>query len=182
MTRWGSKFESLILPLITIMFGFFLMEMGKIASKKESEKNNNNERVAMLSGLGALFVFNILTLFFLYVDFKSVKNLNDLPIDLYSMLFVVTGITLIVTGNYMPKCKYNSLIGLRTTWSMKNEITWAKSQKFGGICFILTGILMLFGNSLFIRGYYCIIYSALLMACDLIVSIIYTYYVSKISQ
>ncbi len=43
------------------------------------------------------------------------------------------GIALIIIGNIMPKCKMNSIIGLRNVWSMKDERTWFLSQRFGGL-------------------------------------------------
>ena len=43
----------------------------------------------------------------------------------------------------MPKLKRNSIIGLRTPWSMKNVVVWKKSQRFCGILFMLSGIIIL---------------------------------------
>ena len=43
----------------------------------------------------------------------------------------------------------NGLLGLRTTWSMKNEEVWTRSQRmsgtvmfFGGVAIILAGIVL----------------------------------------
>ena len=33
VTRWGSKYEALILPAITIFFGFFMLGMVKYSAK-----------------------------------------------------------------------------------------------------------------------------------------------------
>ena len=33
--RWGSKYEILILPVVTISFGLFSLAMGKVAQKQE---------------------------------------------------------------------------------------------------------------------------------------------------
>ena len=43
----------------------------------------------------------------------------------------------------MPKLRMNSIAGLRTVWSMKNETTWKKSQRFGGISFIVGGVIII---------------------------------------
>lgn len=177
--RWGSKYEILLLPLFTIPFGFFLLVMGKAASSSETNKNNNNELVTVITGLGALVVFNALCLYFLYNAFHLVRNLNDNPVDLFKMLFSILGMTLIIIGNFMPKCKMNSMVGLRTGWSMKNEKTWKVSQKFGGISFIVTGILMLVGNLFFFKGFSCMVFSMILFLGDLIASLFFTYYASK---
>ena len=41
VTRWGSKYEILIFPAFTILFGFFMLAMAKFSAKQEkSEKGN----------------------------------------------------------------------------------------------------------------------------------------------
>lgn len=177
--RYGSKYETLILPLITIPFGYFLLLMGKQASKAETNKNNNNEQISIITGLCSLAVFNILCLYFLYIDFHQITDLRQIPVDLFSLIFTVLGIVLIIIGNYMPKLKQNSLIGLRTSWSMKNEATWKKSQKFGGISFILLGILMIIGNVFVLHGIQSLVYTLVLFGTDLIASTVYSYLVAK---
>lgn len=39
--RWGSKYESLIIPAVTILFGLFMLGMSKLASKYEKYGSNN---------------------------------------------------------------------------------------------------------------------------------------------
>ncbi|SHJ54729.1 Uncharacterized membrane protein [Anaerocolumna jejuensis DSM 15929] len=177
--RYGSKYETLLLPVLTILFGYFLLTMGKESSKKETQRNNNNEQISVITGLCTLLVFNILCLYFLYVDFHKITNLTQVPVDLFSLLFTVLGITFIIIGNYMPKLKLNSIIGLRTSWSMKNETTWKKSQKFGGASFIILGILMVIGNVFFFHNMESFLITMVLLGIDLIVSVVYTYFMAK---
>ena len=49
----------------------------------------------------------------------------------------------IILGNIMPKLRMNSVVGLRSVWSMKNETTWKKGQRFGGISFIVSSIIII---------------------------------------
>ncbi len=63
------------------------------------------------------------------------------------------GIALIIIGNIMPKCKMNSIIGLRNVWSMKDERTWFLSQRFGGLIFIIAGLVIVLGNILFLKAF-----------------------------
>ena len=42
----------------------------------------------------------------------------------------------------MPKLRSNSVIGLRTPWSDKNDTVWKKCQIFGGVSFMIGGIIM----------------------------------------
>lgn len=179
VTRYGSKYENLIFPIITIPLGYFMLYMGKLASKNETSTNNNNEKVMVVAGIMTLIIFNAMTGFFLYTSFDNVENLNDVTFDLYKILFSLLGIFMIVAGNIMPKCKKNSIVGLRTKWSMSSELNWKKSQKFGGISFVVSGILLLAGNLLVFSGSACLVYSITIMLMDLIVDTTYTYIIAK---
>jgi len=179
VTRYGSKYESIIFPMIIIPFGYFMLYMGKLASKNETNQNNNNEKIVVITGIMTLILFNAMTGFFLYTDFAKVENLNNVTFDLYKIIFSLLGIFLIVIGNIMPKCKKNSIIGLRTKWSMSSELNWKKSQKFGGISFIAFGILLIVGNFFVFSGNACLVYSISIMFINLIVDVIYTYIIAK---
>ena len=78
----------------------------------------------------------------------------------------------------MPGLKRNSMIGLRTKWSMKNEVTWKKSQKFGGISFIIAGVCIII-VSLQAKGTACVIWSLGLLTADAVIDVIYTYIAAR---
>lgn len=109
---------------------------------------------------------------------NQVENLSELPVNITNLVFACLGLLLIVCGNIMPKLKNNSVIGLRTTWSRKNEITWKKSQKFGGITFIISGILIT-AVSLMTRAGACLLWSMLILIADAAVSIWYSWRMAK---
>lgn len=149
----------------------------KYASNQE-KAGNNNQKISTLTGMLSLLLFNVMTFYFLYADFNKVKNLNSIPIDLSQLIFILLGVIMMILGNIMPKVKMNSMIGLRTTWSMKNEITWKKSQKFGGISFIIVGILIIITN-LFTKAPISIFLSLAILILSLPFDIYYTYEVAK---
>lgn len=41
VTRWGSKYETLIFPVITVLLGYFMLAMVKLSSKQEEHGSNN---------------------------------------------------------------------------------------------------------------------------------------------
>ena len=65
----------------------------------------------------------------------------------------------------------NSTFGLRTTWSMKNERVWQKSQRFGGIALVIGGIVTII-LMIFVRGPWCMLVLSIVIAAVLAVSII----------
>ena len=177
VTRWGSKYETLLLPGITFVFGLLLLGTAKHSARQEGT-GKNNEKVGMITGIFALLVFNVMTGYFLYAAFNRVENLSDVPIDLNRLVFVFLGILLIVTGNIMPKVRKNSLMGLRTPWSMKNETTWKKSQRFGGISLMITGVLILLVCCV-TEGFSCMAWSMGILIVSVPIDVYYTYRVAR---
>lgn len=177
VTRWGSKYETLIFPATTILFGYFMLAIAKLSSKQE-ENGRNNEKVCIIAGIMLLLVFNTMTYYFLYTDFNKIENLSDVPVDINQVLFGVLGIVMIIIGNIMPKLRMNSLAGLRTSWSMKNEVTWKKSQRFGGISFLIGGIVIIIVCFL-TSGWSCLGWSMGLLVVIAVIDVCYTYRIAK---
>lgn len=175
--RWGSKYEALIYPVTTILFGLFMLGMAKLAARQE-ESGKNNENVCILTGIALLLFFNVMTGYSLYTDFERVENLADVSIDMYGLIFAMTGVVMIIIGNIMPKLRMNSVSGLRTVWSMKNETTWKKSQRFGGISLMTAGTLILV-VSCFVRGIACAVCALGILTVVLAVDVCYTYRVAQ---
>lgn len=177
VTRWGSKYETLIFPIFIIIFGLFMLGMARLSAKHE-ENGRNNENVCIVAGIMVLILFNAMTGYFLYTDFNKAENLSSVAIDINQLVFGILGVSMIIIGNIMPKVRMNSVMGLRTSWSMKNEITWKKSQRFGGISFIVGGIAIVM-VCFFTRGIACFWWTMGIFALLLVVDVCYTYKISK---
>lgn len=177
VTRWGSKYETLIFPIFIVIFGLFMLGMARYSAKQE-EGGKNNENVCIIAGIAVLILFNAMTGYFLYTDFNKVENLSSVALDVNQLLFGILGVSMIIIGNIMPKARMNSVMGLRTSWSMKNETTWKKSQRFGGISFIIGGIAIVAGCFL-TRGIACFWWTMGVFTLLLVVDVCYTYVISQ---
>lgn len=177
VTRWGSKYESLILPAFSIAFGLFMLGMAKICAKIE-KTGKNNENICIITGIVSLALFNAMTGYFLYTAYNKIENLSSVKFDINQPVFMVLGISFIILGNIMPKLRMNSLIGLRTVWSMKNETVWKRSQRFGGISLIITGAVIVL-ISCFAKGFTCTVLSLTALAVCAFVDVFYTYKAAK---
>ncbi len=155
VTRWGSKYEALLYPIATVLMGYFLLVMSRVAAKQE-EHGENNKKIIIVTGILVLILFNVVNGYSLYTDFNKVENLSSLPLDINQLIFGIVGVLMIVTGNIMPKLRMNSIMGLRTHWSMKNEVTWKKCQRMGGISFIVGGIIII-GVCIVLEGISCLV-------------------------
>lgn len=178
VNRWGSKYEALILPAVTLLFGLFMLGMARFCARRE-ENGHNNEKVCLVMGIVSMLLFDGMTGFFLYTAFGGVESLSSVRIDINQLVCGLLGLSMVVVGNIMPKLRMNSLMGLRTGWSMKNETTWKKSQRFGGISFIAAGILMMAACCL-TKEIACIGISLGILILVSIVDVYYTYRIAKI--
>ncbi len=176
VTRWGSKYEALIYPITTILMGYFLLAMSKLAAKQE-ENGKNNEKVVLITGIAILIYFNVMNIFALYTDFNKTENLSAISVNIYQLLFGLLGLFMMIVGNIMPKLRMNSIIGLRTPWSLKNEFTWKKSQRFGGISLIISGIIIIL-ICIFTSDFSCFIWSMITLIITVIIDVFYTYRIS----
>ena len=61
ITRWGSKYEMLLLPLITLLMGGFLLKVSRWSGRQHQE----NRTAVVAIGCGALLAFNVMTVIFL---------------------------------------------------------------------------------------------------------------------
>ena len=140
ITRWGSKYETLLTGSVSLFMSLFMYAMARSAAKQEN--GESNQKVILISGVVINLFFTAMTVGSLVLDFRSVKGEEINGDVLMKITFICMGLVLAVAGNFLPKCKMNSLIGLRTSWSMANEDVWFKCQRFGGVLLILCGISM----------------------------------------
>ena len=175
--RWGSKYVALLFPVVSILMGYFLLGMAKLAAKKE-EHGENNKKVTIIVGILALILLNALNVYFLYTSYNKVENLSLVSLDIGQLVFGIIGMLMIVTGNLMPKLRMNSMIGLRTHWSMKNEATWKKSQHIGGISFIIGGIIII-GICIVMKGAPCLLSVLGVWAMLIVIDVFLTYRVAE---
>lgn len=146
--RWGSKYEILILPVVTIAFGFFSLAMGRIAQKQEPQ-GNNNEKTNLFIGASVLLIFNVLCGFMIYSSLHQVEKLEFASFSFIQLLFMIVGIFLIVISNIMPKVKRNSVLGFRTSQTRKNDEIWKKCQRFSGLTGVIAGFIIVIISFLF---------------------------------
>ena len=56
---------------------------------------------------------------------------------------VLLGLMFVMVGNYMPKCRQNHTIGIKITWTLRNEENWNKTHRFAGRVWVIGGVILL---------------------------------------
>lgn len=57
------------------------------------------------------------------------------------IFLLVFGLMFAVIGNYMPKTRRNSTIGIKVSWALASDENWNATHRFGGRCWFVGGIL-----------------------------------------
>ena len=81
------------------------------------------------------FFFSLFATYLLFVSNSgSLKNPN-LLIGLIGALFAML-------GNYFQTVRPNYFIGIRTPWTLENELIWKKTHRLGGRLWMAGGVLI----------------------------------------
>ena len=148
--RWGSKNELLIVVgtflAVIIFITFQIRGFEKRAEKTDDEKAKagyiNNAKVTTIIGLVTSAFMAVIYVCINLGGMKMVSENSDvLSMDITRILCIGMGILFIALGNYVPKTRRNSLVGFRCSWTMYNDVTWAKSNRFASYLVVAVGVL-----------------------------------------
>lgn len=128
---WGA----LLLPILLTGIVALIVFLPKVDPRKENyEKFEKVYRIFLHVFILFLFSIHVVTLAY---------NLG-FPVQVDIVVPIGVGVLFIVLGNYMPKIKPNYFIGIRTPWTLENEVVWQKTHRVGGKVFVIMGVLIMF--------------------------------------
>lgn len=56
---------------------------------------------------------------------------------------LLTGILLLVIGNYLPKTKQSYTMGIKLPWTLQSEENWTRTHRLSGFLWVLCGLVMI---------------------------------------
>lgn len=56
---------------------------------------------------------------------------------------LLTGILLLVIGNYLPKTKQSYTMGIKLPWTLQSEENWTRTHRLSGFLWVLCGFVMI---------------------------------------
>jgi len=63
-------------------------------------------------------------------------------VDFSRIVLLLLGAMFVFIGNYLPKCRKNSTIGIKLPWTLSSEANWHATHRFSGKVWIIGGILL----------------------------------------
>ena len=128
---WSGKgFAVFGIPMMMLFFHIVIF----FATRLDKQNRGHNEKVLNLVGL--IFpVMSIVSSVYIYVYAMKVE------LSLSAILFPLLGLLFIAMGNWMPKIKQNTTLGIKIKWTLYNEENWNKTHRFAGFVWVIGGIL-----------------------------------------
>ena len=185
--RMGSRYELFLLPVIIILVvavsGFTKTHYEKRADSADGSEGKSarmNVKVLNISSFAVPVIFGALQGGVLYMTYRNATAEHvEVNSDLIVRLSVILiGIMCVIFGMIMPKTERNNVFGFRVTWSMYNENTWKKSNTFGGIVFVIIGLLMMISSAIVPAAFVIFLMFGYLLA-GTVVMLVYSYKVYK---
>ena len=177
VTRYGSKYELLILPVVLLLvsFGsrFLLLHFHRKAEQAESDKERQaaaaNAKVLGMVILSQTVILSCIQGLLLYNTVIALRRESFLStVAGEKLMTVLCGTLLLVLGDILPKCRRNGMVGFRLPWTKYNDITWQKSNRFAGRMLVAAGALGIVSTVFAPKGYGMFLLSIYIMAAIVI--------------
>ena len=128
---WSGKgFAVFGIPAMWLIF--HLITWG--VTRLDQQNRGHNEKVLNLVGL----TFPTMSIAFSVLLYTRAL---EIELDMSSILFPLLGLLFIAMGNWLPKVKQNSTLGIKIKWTLYNEENWNKTHRFAGFVWVIGGVL-----------------------------------------
>ena len=135
---WSSKQSNLIFCVLPLVFLLFMEVVRRIDPKHQNYEKFKGVWNASLTALtifmSAMSWFSELSVFGLIPEGSSLVGI---------LVCGGCGVLFIFLGNYMPRIKQNYMFGCKTPWALNNEHNWNRTQRMGGIVFVVMGAALI---------------------------------------
>ena len=134
---YSDKWTAILLfPGINIFLLLFMLVLPIISVRYRETPERFSRMVPIIN--------NIIIFFFAVIHIYTLLLGAELVSDSGCFIYYALGLMFILLGNILPKMPSSFYIGIRTPWTLSSEFVWRKTHKVGGICFVLSGLLMIF--------------------------------------
>ena len=129
--QYSSKlFTVLFLPAFLLVIDC----IGIFATFNDPKKENIGKKNFTL----VLWITPLVSLYISYLIYGKALNYD---IDVTKISLLLVGIVFLLVGNYLPKCRQNYTIGIKTPWTLNDQDIWDKTHRFGGYVSMICGFL-----------------------------------------
>ena len=123
------------------VFGFpailaVLNLLGFLFTAADPRQNDQNKKaLGMVSWIMPLLSWGVCSTMYAVAMGKTV--------DVFVIMPLLMGVLFLLIGNYMPKVKQNATLGIKISWTLRNEENWNKTHRLAGKLWVAGGLVML---------------------------------------
>lgn len=130
---WSSKAFA-VFGLPVFLFGIHWLCL--LAAKTDPKRRNYSEKMWNL----VLWICPVVSIFTAVLVYGASLGM-EFQIDKF--MPILMGVTFIIIGNYMPKCKQNYTLGIKLPWTLNDEENWNYTHRLAGKVWVVGGILFM---------------------------------------
>jgi len=130
--KWLGTF---LFPLISI--GVYMLVRVLLAAGPRlggREATTANLRIAKLVIIGIMLLM-------LIIQLSTVAQTLGVDFNMATVVMLALSVLCVFLGNYMGKIRRNFWMGIRTPWSIANEVVWERTHRLGGWLFVAVGLI-----------------------------------------
>lgn len=128
----GKAMAVFLMPLILLAIQWLCV---LVTSKDTKNKNQNKKVMGMV--LWIIPAISIVTNGIMYAVAMGAQ------VSVTLAIVPILSLTFALVGNYMPKCKQNNTIGIKTAHTLADEETWNATHRLAGKMWFFGGLLSL---------------------------------------
>jgi uncharacterized membrane protein len=131
---WSSRFRgAFLLPSIALVFWLVRRWIPKVDPRRANyEKFGDTYDLVILAVIAILLVIHV----------AALGSALGWPIRVERLTPGVVGVVFIVIGNVLPRARPNWFFGIRTPWTLSNDIVWERTHRVGGYLMMTAGVFI----------------------------------------
>ena len=123
------------IPLIMLAIQWFMLLMTELDIKK---KNHSMKMIQLVLWIVPVTTVLVSTITYAYA--------LGIELDVGFWALFVLGVLFTIIGNYLPKCRQNWTIGVKTPWTLSDPENWNRTHRLAGFVWMAGGALMTVGS------------------------------------
>ncbi len=160
---WSSKSFSIFgIPLLILVLHLFCLFIC-LRDPKNAEQTDK--------ALG--LVFWVCPVISVAINIIMYSVALGMEVNIQLFMPVVLGLMFVIIGNYLPKCKRNSTIGIKVEWALNDDENWNMTHRFAGKVWTAGGFLLIVME--FLAGSVAQILFPIVLLMIVFVPVVYSY-------
>jgi uncharacterized membrane protein len=156
------------LPLFFALINFII----RIFLYNDPKRENVSKAIRLIAEWFVPFLSLIIVPVILFMAMGS-----QIPITVVAL--VLTGIVLILCGNYLPKSRQNYAVGIKLPWTLNNADNWNRTHRMAGFLYVFCGIALIIASFVFNGKSFLLVLILSILVLLIIAPVIYSYSIYK---